>query len=151
MTKALLYTPAETALIEKLVEHFPEYLIMNVVKSGDMEAIVKAMKDGDQNYGCYLDFGGGTRPDNESFAGRFWVWSVLGVFLIKFTGDTQAIETKLRAIIDRFATLFLDDPRLGGAVAKADLVRLERPEPVRLLETAFYWAPFQVDLWVQKT
>ena len=142
------YTIAEVGVVDAIVAHFSE-LDDTVVAGGDIQKIMSNMIEGSKDYGCYLDFGGGGRPEGEPFSSKLWRWSILGVIIIKYKGDEANIETKLRVIIDKLGTLFKDNPRLGGAVDMVRILRMDQAEPAQIMDMPCYWVPFEITAWVK--
>jgi len=140
------YSVLETAIVDEVRAHFSVDHRDQVV-AGDVDRLLKQMIEGGKNYGVLLEFGGGVRrgrSEEEPFKQRIWQWSVISVFMLRFTGDTQDVEVELRAVIDKLSSLFAQDHTLGGLTPWVRLERIDQPEIVRMNDIPMYWVPFEI-------
>ena len=140
------YSVLETAIVEEVRAHF-RVDHRDQVAAGDVDKLLGQMIEEGRDYGILLEFGGGVRrgrSEEEPFKGRIWQWSVIAVFMLRFKGETDEIEEKLRESIDRLSSLFAQDHTLGGVTPWVRLERIDQPEIVRMNDIPMYWIPFEI-------
>jgi hypothetical protein len=108
-----------------------------------MDKVLETFFGTNAKYGVLLEFGGGSRPSDEPFKAVIWDWSIMGVFMIRFTG-MQEVEDDLRTIVDIMTDMFLADHTLGGISPWIDFQRIDTPEPSRVNDVPVYWLPFEI-------
>lgn len=140
------YTVMENAVIDRLLTTFGVELTPDTCKSGDMDSILDNMFTGDKQYGCLVEFAGGNERTREPFKTPMWAWAIFGIFIIRHTGNDTDTEANMRAIVDRLATMFSDDHRLGGVTPLARFSEINAAEPVTINDTPFYWLPFSIEV-----
>lgn len=143
------YSGIEQAIIDELVSHFSDFVDAKTVVGGESDALFEELFSGgkDKKYGILLEFGGGGRPQREEFKGATWEWIIVGIFMIRFTGQLKNIETELRSIVDVMANLFLQDHTLGKKMYRVFLERIDPPDVVEVNNAPMYWLPFQIVAW----
>lgn len=140
------YVSVENAIIQKLITTYPNELSSTRVVVGDIDSLFQAIFEENESYGVFLEFGGGRRRDRETFKGNIFIWSLPGIFLIRYGDD---IETKLRAIVDRLATLFDDDHTVGGVTPLAQMQVIGEAEVAQVNDVPFYWIPFMIEAFAK--
>ncbi len=143
------YSILETAIVDEVRAHL-QVEHRDQVVAGDVDRLLKQLLKGGQGYGALLEFGGGIRrgrSEQEPFKQRIWQWSVIAVYMLRYKGDTEKIETKLRESIDRLSSLFSDDHTLGGLTPWVRLERIDQPEIVRMNDIPLYWIPFEITVF----
>jgi hypothetical protein len=133
------YSVIEAALVNKLVAHFSAELSASRCKAGDPDSVFTALFSEGADYGCFLEFNGGREDSQRPFDKPVWVWSLAGVLVIRYGDD---IESKLRALVDKLAGIFVHDHTLGGVTPRIRLVDIGDAEPGQVNDTPFYWLPF---------
>ncbi len=140
------YKEIEEALIAHLLDKFDGYVTSESVVGGELDKLLHEMMGEGTRYGILLEFGGGERPERggETFKGRIWEWSIVGVVMIKYVGDLEDIESNLRTIVGILRTLFDQDHTLGGVTPKIDIIRIASTEIMNVNDTPMYWLPFEI-------
>lgn len=141
------YTPIENALVERLIEHFPDDL--NAGRCNRyLDRVLDNIFDENAKYGVVLEFGGGNE-DNTTFNSLGFTWRIEGIFFIRFT-DMVTVEDDLRRIVSRLATL-LEPPyhKLNNTTPRAWITSISRPTPENIIDTPFYFLPFGVAAFVK--
>lgn len=136
------YTSIENGLIQRFVEHFQGDLTEDRISAGDPDTVVDAIFQGNKNYGVVLEHGGGREDVNKPFTKPVWIWSIDGVFFIRYSDD---VENRLRYIVDKLSTLLVDDFRLGGTTPMAKFTSIYSPEPATINDIPFYWLSFTIE------
>lgn len=140
---AIGYTAIEEAVRQRIVTVFSEELNDARCKAGDVDGVIRAMFEENSPYGVFLDFGRGVTDPDSPFNTQIWTWTVVGVFLIHYTG--LETEQNLRSIVDKFPSLLAPPYHaLGGSSALAKVIFLGDPEPGQVGDIPFYWLPFTV-------
>ena len=139
------YEPIETALKAAIVTAFAPDLSLTRVASGDIDTLFTALQTESAKYGCILDIEEGRLLTDLPFNGRIWLWRIVGSILVRFEGNSLAIEQDARQVIGKLAHLFDHDPRLGGTTQLAKITAIRRPEPSTINDIPFYWITFLVD------
>lgn len=139
------YNTIESAVVERIIGTFPDELNSDVCKAGDFDAVLDNMFNSNNDYGCLVEFDGGFRMNNSPFDRLIWTWSMLGIFLVRYTGN-QETEERMRDIVSKLATMFQDDFKLGGVTAIAHVSRVTTPDTAQINDIPFYWIPFQIDV-----
>ncbi len=140
------YSILETAIVDEVRAHL-QVDHRDQVVAGDVDRLVKQFIEGGKNYGVLLEFGGGVRrgrSEEEPFKQRIWQWSIIAVYMLRYTGDTEEIEANLRESIDRLSSLFSTDHTLGGLTPWVRLERIDQAEIVRMNDIPLYWIPFEI-------
>lgn len=140
------YTALEQAVIDKLLVHFPSELSPTRCLSGDLDAVLEAVFAEDATYGCIVEFAGGRERTREPFKTPVWVWSVFGIFIVRYQAGHESVEQNMRAVVDRLSTLFSDDHTLGRLTPLAKFAEIDAAEPVNINEYPFYWLPFVIEV-----
>lgn len=140
-----MYSPIENAVINGLVAHFPELSATRV--STSLDVVFTNMLQENSRHGLVVEFNGGRREAREPFKHRVWVWSIACVFTIQLldTDDMVAIETDLRTVLDKVATLFSADHTLGRIASRIEVVDIGRAETGTVNDMPYYWLPFIVE------
>jgi hypothetical protein len=139
------YSTLETAIVDEVRSHF-RVDHQDQVVAGNVDLLLNQLLEGGREYGVLLEFGGGVRrgrSEEEPFSGRIWQWSVIAVYMLRYKGNTEEIEAKLRESIDRISSLF-PDHTLGGLTPWVRLERIDQPEIVRMNDLPLYWIPFEI-------
>jgi len=140
------YTPVESALLAQFVAHMPDFLSETRCKAGDLDNVFDFIFSENADYGCLLEFGGGTPWSEPPFKLPVWAWNIYGIFFIRFDSN---IETKLRSLVDRFITIFDADHTLGGVVPLVRITDIGEADPGEVNDIAFYWLPFTLQAVVR--
>lgn len=140
------YGEIEAAIIDHLLVEFDGYVTPESVVAGEIDKLLLEIFAEGTRYGILLEFGGGGRPfrEGETFKGRIWDWSIIGVVMIKYVGDVEAIEGDLRTIIGILRGLFKQDHTLEGVSPKIDIVRINAPQVMNINQVPVYWLPFEI-------
>ncbi len=140
------YSILETAIVDEVRTHF-QVAHRDQVVAGDVDRLLKQLLEGGQDYGVLLEFGGGIRrgrSEQEPFKQRIWQWSIIAVYMLRYKGSTEEIESNLRESIDRLSSLFSQDHTLGGLTPWVRLERIDQPEIIRMNDIPLYWIPFEI-------
>jgi hypothetical protein len=141
------YTPLETAVRDEIYSHFGQEFDHNdQVVAGAVDLIFKQLIGENKKYGCLMEFGGGARTRVEPFKQFVWQWTIISVFMLRYTGKIEEVETELRQIVDKLAVLFKDDHTLGGLTPWVRVERIDQPEVVTMNDVPMYWIPFEVSV-----
>ena len=135
------YTAIEDALQVRMVAHFSE-LNDERCRKGDADAVVESMFKEGEEYGCYIEYNGGSQLSRKPFKTTVWVWSIAGVFMIQYSDD---IESKLRVVVDKFRTVFADDHTLGGTTIRIQIMDLADAYIGQVNDIPFYFIPFLLE------
>jgi hypothetical protein len=138
------YGPVESALIDKFVSHFSAELNGDLVKAGKLDELIQNISLQNADYGVLLEFNGGIEDSGKPFVRPVWIWETAGIFLIRYRGDDEDIETKLRDAVDKLAVLFEDDHTIGGTTPFAKFRVIDPSEPAQINDISFYWVPFVI-------
>ncbi len=139
------YAVVEEALRQRLITHFSNQLSDTRCVAGDIDALLRAIFDEEDTYfGCLLEFGMARELIREPFKAQIWATQIVGIFMIRYSPD---VEDNLRLVLKNLRTLCKDDPRLGGTVDRARVIRIDTPEPVQVEDIGFYFVPFTVEVW----
>lgn len=138
----MAYTSIENALIQRFLVHFEGDLTEDRISAGDPDAVMNAMFQGNKNYGVVLEHGGGREDQDKPFTRPVWIWSIEGVFFIRYGDD---VEERLRYVVDKLSTLFVDDFRLGNTTPMAKFTTIYAPEPATVNDIPFYWLSFSIE------
>lgn len=145
------YKALETAVVTKFLSHFSTELNAARCRAGDMDGVFDSIFTENVDYGCFFEFNGGGQKPLPAQTKNHWVWSIIGAFVIRFKDEPDIagddIETKLRNIVDRMATVFDSDRTLAGSTPLVEVVEIGRAEPVKVNDVAFYWVPFGIDIF----
>lgn len=137
------YTDIEEAIKEEIVSHFSDYLTADFVDH-NLDRVWENMIEHSQDCGVYLELGEGRRIQNPDMPlGRIWQWETDGIFIVRFR-DSDQIEDKVREIAGLLASLFQQNPRLGGVVSYVYINLVDRPQPVTINDIASYWFGFEI-------
>jgi len=137
------YSPLETAVVNRFIEYFTELKESNC-KAGDIDSVFEAIFSEALDYGCFFEFDGGVDTPRKPFKVPVWVWTVSGVFLVKYG---ENIETKMRDIIDKLALVFDNDHTVGGVSPYVHLFQIGRSEPGEINNVPFYFIPFGIEIY----
>lgn len=138
------YSDAESALVAKFISHFDGLLNSGRVQPGKLDVLIGNILAEDADYGVLLEFNGGTEDSGKPFTRPMWIWETAGIFLIRYRGDDDDIESKLRGVIDKLAVLFQDDHTLGETTPYAKFRLIDPAEPAQINDVPFYWVAFVV-------
>jgi hypothetical protein len=138
------YTDLEQAVVNKLIAHFDGLLNEKSCRAGDLDGVLEAVFETSAEYGCILEFDGGREESRSPFDKLVWVWSIIGVFLIRYDG--VGVEAKMRDAVNRLAMVFDKDHTLGGATVRVRIAEISKAEPAAVNDIAFYWLPFRVEI-----
>ena len=138
------YQQSEQAVIEALIEHFPQFNSHNCLP-GDIDSIVDYMFSSPAYHGALVDFIGGQRRKPENFNAYIWQWNILITILLRV--DLETIEVDVRDILDRLATFAEKNRTLGGQVVKFDLNYIDRPEQGTIGDRPLKWIPVTSFVW----
>jgi hypothetical protein len=108
-----------------------------------MDGALLAIFDEGADYGCFIEYNGGREDSRKPFDRSVWIWSMVCVIAIKY--DAATIEEKMRAAVDKLATMFDGDHTCGGVSPLVRIVDLGDAQPVNVNEFPFYWLPFIVE------
>lgn len=139
---AVDYTEVENAIIAKLIEKFPDELSEGRVQAGDVDKVFEAVFGEGADYGVLLEFDGGRRGSREAFKQPVWIWSIAGIFFIRYG---EGIEGRLRSVVNKLAKFLDDDHTLGGVAPVVKITGIGDPEPGQVNDIAFYWLPFEIE------
>ncbi len=140
------YSTLETAIVDEVRSHLRVDHRDQVV-AGNVDLLLKQLLEDGREYGVLLEFGGGIRrgrSEEEPFKQRIWQWSIIAVYMLRYKGNTEEVEAKLRESIDRLSSLFSADHTLGGLTPWVRLERIDQPEIVRMNDLPLYWIPFEI-------
>jgi len=143
------YKAIEAAVVSRFLAYYPNELSATRCKGGDMDAVFDAIFSENKDYGAWFEFGGGKQRQNPAQTKNHWVWTIVGVFAIRFRDDPEVagddIETKLRNVMNLFPAVFDADRTLGGKTPLVELVDLGSAEPAKVNDLPFYWVPFVIE------
>lgn len=143
----MAYREKEQAVIDVVYAAFDTWFDnKDQVVSGEVDKLMQQLAGMNKKYGCLLDFGGGAHRTIEPFNKRVWVWTILGVLIIKYQADNNAIEDEVREAVEKLATLFVADHTLGGITPLVRIERIDQPEVVQLNDIPMYWLGFEVSV-----
>ena len=137
------YLELEDAVVARLRQHFLTELSESRCMSGNIDAVLDGVFSEGADYGCVIEFNGGYLDSNSSFGKDTWVWSMLGIFFIRFT-DPVIVEQNLRQVLGKLKTVFSSDYSLGGLTPRVRIARIESSEPAQINDVPFYWLSFEV-------
>jgi len=142
------YTEIENAIVEAIYSHFDDDFVddKNQVVAGTIDVLIEQLLGKSKKYGCLVEFGGGGRTRVEPFKHPIWQWSVICVFMIRYTGDVQDVEGNLRLVINRLSTLFKQDHTVGGITPRARIERIDQAEVTQMNDVPMYWVPFEISV-----
>ena len=143
------YTAKEQAIVDHIFGLFEDAGKMDhkdQVVAGAIDVLFAQVLGEQKKYACIIDFGGGVRTKVEPFAKRIWSWAVIGVILIKYTGEVKEMEEELRGTINLLAGLFEGNHTLGGITPLVQIERIDQAEVTQLNDVPFYWLPFQMTI-----
>lgn len=139
------YREKEQAVIDAIYAAFSEQMDhTDQVVAGDIDTLLTQLFGESKKYGCLLDFGGGSRSFIEPFKKKIWNWSIIGVFMLRYTGEIKEVEDELREIIEILATLFEGDHTLDGKTPWVRIERIDQPEVTQMNDVPMYWLPFEI-------
>jgi hypothetical protein len=146
------YLFVENLVVQRLIAHFPDELSESRCKAGKVDQVLEAVFKENANYGCVVDFGGGSDDLDKAFARPQWTWRLVGVFLIRLAAGedsedpTEQIEINLRRIIDKLPHLFGSPGQetLDRQVGFVRVVSVDVPELGDVNDVPFYFLPFTV-------
>jgi hypothetical protein len=142
------YTEIENAIVDAIYSHFDDDFVddKDQVVAGSIDVLLKQLLGESKKYGCLVEFGGGGRTRVEPFKHPIWQWSIICVFMIRYTGDVQDVEGKLRSVINRLSTLFKQDHTVGGITPRARIERIDQAEVTQMNDVPMYWVPFEISV-----
>jgi len=141
------YDIKEAAVVKKIYNHFQKYVDHeDQVVAGAIDLIFKQLVGEGKKYGCLVEFGGGARTRVEPFKRPIWQWTLICVFIVRFTGELEDVEDELRGIINLLSSLFNDDHTLGGLTPLVRIERIDQPEVIRMNDIPMYWLPFEISV-----
>jgi hypothetical protein len=142
------YTEIENAIVEAIYSHFDDDFVddRDQVVAGSIDILLKQLLGESKKYACLVEFGGGGRTRVEPFKHPIWQWSIICVFMIRYTGDVQDVEGKLRSVINRLSTLFKQDHTVGGITPRARIERIDQAEVTQMNDVPMYWVPFEISV-----
>ena len=143
------YNEKEQAVVNHIYSKFEAAGKMdhpNQVVSSTIDKVFKQIVGEGKKYGCLLDFGGGARRNVEPFKKEIWAWSIIGVIMIRFMGDTDTVEEDLREVIEVLQTLFTEDHTLNNVTPWVRIDRIDQAEIMELNDVPLYWLPFQITI-----
>ena len=143
------YTAIESGIKERVLAHFSSELTAETCVIADSDNLFRAIFEKNAAYGCLLDMGipPGRQASGEPYKSPVWIWQIIGVFLLRYEGDTTQIEAKARAVVDKLQSLLDADHTLGGLSDKARVVLIDTPEVTEVNDVPFYFMPFMVEAW----
>lgn len=143
------YTAIEAAIRTRLLAHFSTELESDTCVIADSDSLFRALFQKKAKHGCLLDTGipPGRQMTGEPFKTPMWAWQIIGVFIVRYEGNTAQVETDIRAVIDKLRSLFDDDHTLGGTSSKAKILLIDTPEVVEVNDAPFYFMPFVMEAW----
>jgi hypothetical protein len=136
------YEVYEDAVVSKFIGYFDE-LDDKRCMAADVDAVVNNMLLENSKFGCYVDFNGGSDEPRKAFNTSMWAWSMVGIFLIRFS-DT--IEDDLRTIVNKLSLAFAGDHTLGGITPFVHLISIGVPESGDINDTPYYFLPFVIEV-----
>lgn len=140
------YAVLEAAVIQRLITAIPDLSDTRCL-AGNLDGVLNAMFIENENHGCVVEFLRGQYDPESPFKAPVWVWQILGIYFIRYTGNTVSIETELRNLLPKLAALFHDDHTLGGLSARFRVMEIDTPEPAQINDVPIYWLPFRVDVF----
>lgn len=141
------YDLIESALRDCILTEFSDELTADRCLIADPDTLFQNMfAEGDDGspYGCLLDYGDGREDRDQPFKSQMWIWTIVGIFMIRYNAD---IEAQARAVIRKLKRLVQNDHTLGGTSVKAKVVAINPPEPTQVNDVPHYFIPFVVDAW----
>lgn len=137
------YSAIEQAVLDELLNIFSDELDSDRVAAGNLDSVLEnLLKEPEGLYGLWTEFGGGSMETRKPFKTLVWTWTIQAVFVIRKTDD---IETNMRSIVDKLATLFADDHTLGNVSPYVRLVGIGDAAIITINDVPFYWVPFNVE------
>jgi hypothetical protein len=138
------YEKIEELVVGRFIKEFDGLLTEELCSRGDLDELFENLQKLGKSEGVLLEFGGGRKLRAAPFNGKAWEWTTDGFYLIKFDGDSSAIEQRARQVADKLCTVLDASKTLGGSVAKIEVVTIEKPEPAKINEVPFYWIPMSI-------
>ena len=141
-----MYSVIEQKIIDEFINHFSE-VDANTV-STSLDEMLTNVFSGEKRYGILVEFNGANKASREPFKRMVWTINVDCILFIRLSDSTdmETIEDDLRVVINKMFSLFSDNPRLDGTVAKVELIDIGRPEPSKVNDIPFYVLPFIIEV-----
>jgi hypothetical protein len=141
------YDVVEQAVMDKINTVFSAELGTTRGVISDIDTMFTNIFEENAPYGCFIDFGGGKQDTRKPFSTQVWIWSIIGVFLVRYQDAADEIDTRLRGAVNKLAGLFNDDHTLSGLVPLVTVVDIGEPDTVTVADAPFYWLPFVIEVY----
>lgn len=136
------YSVIESAVVARLIAHFPGKLDAALCRAGDLDAVLESVIGSESDFGCYIDYNSGGQRLRDPFKKEVWAWTMVGVFFVRYN---DSVEANLREVLDELPKVFENDHTLGGVAPLVRLINIGDAEPGGVNDILFYWLPFAIE------
>ena len=146
MGQAVGFSACYDAVIDRFKSYF-DGIIRSEAIGKDLYTIAESVYSENLEYGMWLEFGGGEPEQLPPFRKHVWVWTIDGVFMIRYQDtDLATEEIMVKRVDDLFNVFATPNHAIEDITPLVKLVWIGKPDAVSVEDTPFYFLPYTIKL-----